>query len=49
VIEEMKSMEDERRCWRMVGGVLVEKKVAEVLPQLKEHVTNVKYSAELNI
>lgn len=28
-------MNPERRCWRLVGGVLVERKTSEVIPQLE--------------
>jgi len=34
VIETLKEIAPERRCYRMVGGVLVERTVAEVLPTL---------------
>ena len=28
-------MNPERKCWRLVGGVLVERKASEVIPQLE--------------
>ncbi|XP_070201764.1 prefoldin subunit 2-like [Littorina saxatilis] len=34
VIETLKEVEPARRCYRMVGGVLVERTVGEVLPTL---------------
>jgi prefoldin subunit 2 len=39
----LKEVEKERKCFRMIGGVLVERTVAEVLPALeqnKDQVTN---------
>jgi prefoldin subunit 2 len=43
VIDTLKEVEKERKCFRMIGGVLVERTVAEVLPALeqnKDQVTN---------
>ena len=34
VIEALKDVDPERRCLRMIGGVLVERTVKEVLPAL---------------
>ncbi|XP_033758623.1 prefoldin subunit 2-like [Pecten maximus] len=34
VIETLKEVEDDRKCFRMVGGVLVERTVKDVLPAL---------------
>lgn len=34
VIETLKEVDDERRCFRLVGGVLVERTVKDVLPAL---------------
>lgn len=33
-MDTLKDMPSDRKCFRMVGGVLVEKTVAEVLPAL---------------
>ena len=44
VIETLKDVDDERRCFRLVGGVLVERTVKDVLPALvnnKDQVSNV--------
>jgi prefoldin subunit 2 len=30
VIEAIKGLNEDRKCWRLVGGVLVEKKLGEV-------------------
>jgi len=35
VIETLSKVEPERRCWRLVGGVLLEKRVDEVVPALQ--------------
>ncbi|XP_068733529.1 prefoldin subunit 2-like [Montipora capricornis] len=37
VIEALKSVEPERRCFRMIGGVLVERTVKDVLPALENN------------
>ena len=34
VIETLEGVEKDRKCYRMVGGVLVERKVADVEPAL---------------
>ena len=34
VIETLEGVEKDRKCFRMVGGVLVERKVGEVEPAL---------------
>ena len=35
VIEALKEVKPERKCFRMVGGVLIERTVKEVLPPLE--------------
>lgn len=43
VIETLQDVSPERKCFRMVGGVLVERTVTEILPALvnnKEQVSN---------
>lgn len=45
VIETLKEVDHSRKCFRLVGGVLVERTVKEVLPALennKEQVTGKK-------
>lgn len=37
VIETLKDKDDDRKCFRMVGGVLVERTVKEVLPALQSN------------
>lgn len=34
VIETMKEVDSERKCYRMIGGILVEGTVKEILPNL---------------
>ena len=33
----MKNLDSKRRCWRLVGGVLVERNLVEVTNSLKEN------------
>ncbi|XP_022121604.1 prefoldin subunit 2 [Pieris rapae] len=35
VIETLQAVEPKRKCFRMIGGVLVERTVAEILPELE--------------
>ena len=35
VLEQIMSLEDDRKCWRLINGVLFEKTKAEVVPELK--------------
>lgn len=37
VTEAMKEMEPSRRCFRMIGGVLVERTVGEVKPAVEKN------------
>ena len=37
VIDTLKDMEDSRKCFRMVGGVLTERTVGDVLPALRKN------------
>ena len=39
VIETLRGVEGSRKCFRMVGGVLVERTVADVLPELQNNCT----------
>eukprot|EP00656_Telonema_subtile_P017005 TRINITY_DN19021_c0_g1_i2.p1 TRINITY_DN19021_c0_g1~~TRINITY_DN19021_c0_g1_i2.p1 ORF type:complete len:178 (+),score=68.96 TRINITY_DN19021_c0_g1_i2:132-665(+) len=40
-IKTMAPFDASRKCWRLVGGVLVERTVGEVLPAIKENVANI--------
>lgn len=35
-METLRKVEENRRCWRLVGGVLVQKNVAQVIPELEQ-------------
>ncbi|CAD2219271.1 hypothetical protein AGDE_05283 [Angomonas deanei] len=49
VIAELEKLDGSRCCHRLVGGVLVERTVADVLPQLKENTASIKKTLdELN-
>jgi len=39
--------EKSRKCWRMIGGILVEKTVEEVVKELNTQIVNVIYSNKL--
>lgn len=41
VIDSISPLEPERKCFRMVGGVLVERTVKEVLPALETNYNGV--------
>merc|ERR1711907_663810 len=38
VLEAIKPLEKDRKCWRLVGGVLVERTVGEVVPSLDQNI-----------
>ena len=40
VISTIENLEKDRKCWRMIGGALVERTVGEVLPALQERMKN---------
>ena len=40
VLEQVMKLEDERKCWRLVNGVLFEKTKAEVVPELHAMASN---------
>ena len=48
VITALEPLPDDRRCFRLLGSVLVEKTKAEVLPQMVEQKTKVRATAELS-
>lgn len=37
VIETLKNIDENRTCYRLIGGILTERKVKDVLPVLIEH------------
>ena len=40
VLESIGKLEDDRKCWRLVNGVMFEKTKAEVVPELETMVKN---------
>ena len=40
VIESLMKLEDDRKCWRLVNGVLFEKTKKEVVPELRTMISN---------
>lgn len=40
VIDTIKDLEETRKCWRMVNGVLFEKTKAETIPELNVAIQN---------
>ena len=44
VVETLKTVDKDRKCFRMVGGILSERTVKDVLPALLNNVTQVCYS-----
>ena len=40
VLESISKLEDSRKCWRLVNGVLMEKSKLEVVPEMRVHMNN---------
>jgi prefoldin subunit 2 len=40
VLESIAKLEDDRKCWRLVNGVLVEKTKLEVVPEMRVVINN---------
>ena len=40
VIESISKLEDARKCWRLINGVLVEKTKLEVVPEMRVVINN---------
>ena len=40
MLESLEKLEDDRRCWRLVNGVLFEKTKLEVVPELLQMINN---------
>jgi hypothetical protein len=49
VIDSIAPLEPERKCFRMVGGVLVERTIKEVLPALETNHSGVSISMTIII
>jgi len=41
VVETLKKTDPGRKCFRMIGGVMIERTVKEILPDLEEHRSNI--------
>ena len=40
VLESISQLEDTRKCWRLVNGVLMEKTKLEVVPEMRTQINN---------
>ena len=40
MLESIGKLEDDRKCWRLVNGVMFEKTKAEVVPELETMIKN---------
>ena len=40
VLESISQLEDNRKCWRLVNGVLMEKTKVEVVPEMRTVINN---------
>ena len=40
VLESISKLEDDRKCWRLVNGVMFEKTKAEVVPEIETMIKN---------
>jgi len=40
VIESISKLEDNRKCWRLINGVLMEKTKIEVVPEMRVVINN---------
>ncbi|XP_065298072.1 prefoldin subunit 2 isoform X2 [Dermacentor albipictus] len=47
VAEALQKVDGDRRCYRMVGGVLVERTVKDILPAVERNKENISKSVEL--
>ena len=45
-MDQIKKLEDDRKCWRLVNGVLFEKTKAQVVPELQGMIANLTNVAE---
>ena len=40
VLESISKLEDTRKCWRLINGVLIEKTKIEVVPEMRVVINN---------
>ena len=43
IIENIKDLNPERRAWRLIGGILVEKTIGEINPELANNLQSVNF------
>lgn len=48
VIDTLNKLDEDRKCFRLIGGVLVERQISDVLPTLIKNRTEVSYIMFLN-
>ena len=41
VLDAIKELEDTRKCWRLVNGVLFEKAKKDLVPELETEISNI--------
>jgi len=39
-LDQIKGLENERKCFRIIGGILVEKTIGEAIPALDNRIKN---------
>ena len=42
VLDSISKLEDDRKCWRLVNGVMFEKAKVEVVPELESMISNLR-------
>ena len=40
MLESISKLEDDRKCWRLINGVLMEKTKLEVVPEMRTVINN---------
>ena len=40
VLESIAKLEDSRKCWRLINGVLMEKTKVDVVPEMRTQIQN---------
>ena len=46
VLSTLNGLEEDRKCWRLVNGILIEKTQKEVVPELELQINNMKAACE---
>ena len=42
MLESISKLEDSRKCWRLINGVLMEKTKLDVVPEMRSVINNLK-------